>query len=45
MLLQSMIKKIENDFPEVDFSVNEKDHVISISSKHPGVEGIDIQVD
>ena len=45
MLLQAMIKVLEKDFPEVKFSVNEKDHLISIPPKHDEVGSIDIQDD
>ncbi len=45
MLLQAMIKILKRDFPEVKFSVNEKDYLISIPPKHHQVGSIDIQDD
>lgn len=45
MLLQAMIKRIENDFPDVELKVNEKDHLISIPARHEDVGKIDIQDD
>lgn len=45
MLLQAMIKKMEKDFPTIEFAVNEKDHLISIPAKHGDVGTIDIQDD
>lgn len=45
MLLSAMIKVMERRFPEIEFSINEQDHLISIPSKHKEVGSIDIQDD
>ena len=45
MLLRAMIKKIERDFPKIKFTVNERNHLISIPAMHNDVGTIDIQDD
>lgn len=45
MLLRAMIKKMEESFPEIKFTVNEKDHLISVPAKHEDVGSVHIQDD
>jgi len=45
MLLQTIVKKIEKNFPEIEFKVSEKDYLISIPAKHNDVGPIAIKGD